>query len=319
MALVSASPIVVWKGEWQFDAQYIPKTEGQLYPQFSSMVRWKLVDQEAISASLKDLEMNILLCNKVVSREAAIVFYKMNTFSFSRQHNWDPIVSWLGAIGAENRGPLQSLDIDARQPDEAWQRSSGERLRLQHQTKEQLYPRHPYLQLRNDETPLKYGPVENINPAVETVFVLLGRRPSYQKITITMQVSRVYPGMRLGRDPFSQSPERDWFSMDLPNLMEKCRSLHTRNVEVLWKGEDERKEFEEQHSRLKSLGWDVTLLPTKEDTIQLISHYYSTHTTFEESRNAKYILRREEITEPLLASEPNPYHWIEPQALKDYD
>ncbi|PMD13388.1 hypothetical protein NA56DRAFT_737642, partial [Hyaloscypha hepaticicola] len=183
---------------------------------------WQEVDQEAILANLRPLAASLILCNKTVGHEAARVFYTKNTFSFLGKYNWDPIVSWLETIGPADRNSLVSIEISARQPDPAWQCSSSER-RIRDPcgyTHGEVYPRHPYLQLCTTEAHSPCDQVENINPAVETIFILLGQNTSERKVTIVMQLDGcLYPGARIPRDPYDSMPERRWHSMDLPNII----------------------------------------------------------------------------------------------------
>ncbi|KAH8757173.1 hypothetical protein F5882DRAFT_417990 [Hyaloscypha sp. PMI_1271] len=108
LALVSTSLIIVWKVQWKGECHYYPEPEGEAWPsngrmkRLSSALHWQEVDQEAILASLRPLAVDIILCNKTVSHEAARMFYTRNTFAFLGQHNWDPIVSWLQSIGPAN-------------------------------------------------------------------------------------------------------------------------------------------------------------------------------------------------------------------------
>ncbi|KAF4629405.1 hypothetical protein G7Y89_g8745 [Cudoniella acicularis] len=153
----------------------------------------RVVDQPATKASLYLLSTNLLLCSNIISQEAARVFYNQNTFSFLGEHNWDPIVSWLQTIGVQNRNNLSNLEIDAYKPDQAWQRFDGERIQAPGgNTREIVYPRHPYLGVRM--RPFKYGFVDNINPALETMFELLGQRASTKKLVLNLKLCGGYPG-----------------------------------------------------------------------------------------------------------------------------
>jgi len=58
-----------------------------------SRVCWRSVDHEDMAASIRHLNLNLYFCSKLLSQEAAAVFYKNNTFSFLGDHNWDPIVA----------------------------------------------------------------------------------------------------------------------------------------------------------------------------------------------------------------------------------
>lgn len=308
--LVSQSPIIVWKGKWKFKYTYFPRVGSQCM-RLDTIISWRSVDQEATLKSLRSLDVNIILCNKTVSHEATLVFYKMNTFSFVGRHNWDPIVSWLETIGATNRELLVSMEIEAYRPDFVWQQPSGERYGGDPtgRTKEELYPRHPYLHLLTDERSLRDGRVANINPAAESIFRLLGRREMAQKVTIVMQLPDVYPGVRT--EKFSEDTEHEsgWYSMDLPNLVEKFRVLHTHRVEVLWKGRECRQELEDQRTTIENIGWAMTVLPIEDDEIHPQPEHHGCHRATEEWRLAKYILRRKGLTEPLLAVEPFLLTW----------
>lgn len=106
LALVSTTPIVVWKGTWEMEAiNYLaslpytflsPEEWATPTPNQWTTINWRPVDKDTTSTSLQSLSLNILFCNNIVSEEAAQVFYKKNTFSFLGEHNWDPIISWCG-------------------------------------------------------------------------------------------------------------------------------------------------------------------------------------------------------------------------------
>jgi hypothetical protein len=242
-----------------------------------------------------------------------------NTFSFMGEHNWDLIVSWLETIGPANRNSLVSMEINAGRPDPVWQRSSGERIRDPGGfTREEIYPRHPYLQLHTTEDRSRYGPVDNINPAVETIFIFLGQKTSEKKVTIIMQLPGVYPGARTPRHREDISPESGWYSMDLPNLIEKFRSLHTHLVEVLWKGKECRKELEDQQAIMESIGWDINVFSATEDELYPNPESHGCHPATDEWRIAKYVLRRKELTGPLWAQDPCPFHYISPDYLENF-
>jgi hypothetical protein len=285
-----------------------------------TMITWRYVDEEVTRAGLRPLAMGILRCNKVVGQEAARVFYTKNTFSFEGQHNYDPIVAWLQAIGSTNRDFLTSMEISAGRPDYGWQRSNGERRRdpAEH-GQEEIYPRHPYLQLRAGEGRTKYGRVDNINPAVETIFVLLGQRESEGRLKIIMQLTEsCYPGVRTPRVPDDTDPDSGWYSMGLPNLIEKFRSLHTRNVEVLWKGQDCRQELEDQREALEGMGWEVKLFAAKQDILHPHPEWYGCHPATNEWTFAKFVLKGRELTGTLWAQYPCPFSFIDPDSSPDF-
>jgi hypothetical protein len=100
--------------------------------------------------------------------------------------------------------------------------------------------------------------------------------------------------------------------MDLPNLIEKFRSLHTQQVEVLWKGSECRKEIEDQQTIMESIGWDVKVLPATEDEFHPHPEFHGCHPASDEWRIAKYVLRRKELTGPLWQDPCPLFHMCHP-------
>jgi hypothetical protein len=247
--------------------------------------------------------LNLFFCNKILSQEAATVFYKDNTFSFLGDHNWDPIVAWLRDIGTVNRNSITEIEINGRRPDPVWQCSDGQRIRAPGGfTMEEIYPRHPLLQ--TSDKPFKCGLVDNINPAMEDVFKLLGRRLTQQKVTFIMQLDSIYPGA--GANPMADDccPDRRWYSMELANLAEKFVELHTQKeglVEVLWKGRKYRSEIPVERELAELIGWKMTVLPVEEDDACFWPNFLIPGGV------AKYILRRKKLLEPLMAQDPSPF------------
>ncbi|KAH8672744.1 hypothetical protein BGZ60DRAFT_405479 [Tricladium varicosporioides] len=306
IALVSPSAITVWKGEMKLS--YLPPPLEGPHPRPTSRVRWREINEEVTRASLRTLSLNLLFCNKTLGYEAAAIFYGKNTFSFEGDHNWDPIVSWLKTIGDKNRNSLKSLKVDAKRPDQVWQNSRGERVRHPGGSMmEDIYPRHPYLNTRGGA--FKYGFVDNINPALEDMFLLLGQRTSKQRVTITMQLAHIYPGGGTNPDPMEQLPECNWYSMELPNLVDKFLDIYTRGselkdfVEVLWKGRYSRQLLLDEQEIIKNVGWVLTISPIEEDE----ESFWPGSTYKVPGGVTKYVLRRQRITGVLMAQDPSPY------------
>ncbi|KAF4635746.1 hypothetical protein G7Y89_g2343 [Cudoniella acicularis] len=305
LALISPTPITVWKGSTEYF--FIdPLPEGP-HPRPRACVWWRQLHHEFPAAHLRALNLNLLFCNKTLHREAALIFYCKNTFSFEGDHNWDPLVSWLKSIGVENRTSLTSLQVDADRQDQAWQDSRGERMRVggSGYPREEIYPRHPYLHAPPTRRGglFRHGWVDNINPVVEEVFSLLqGKRaPGQQPVTISMQLAKSYPYPGRGRNPhpMEQKPENGWYSMDLPNLIEKFLYLHTdgKSIEVLWKGCFVREPLlAEKQELFEKQGWKMTIWPVLEKDGA-------------PGLWVMYVLRRERFLGPfeLMAQDPSPY------------
>lgn len=77
------------------------------------------------SSSLRDLVLGLLQCHSIISREAAAMFYRTNTFSFRGYHSWRPINLWLKSIGMSNKKYLTNLEIWMPPPMHVEQESDG--------------------------------------------------------------------------------------------------------------------------------------------------------------------------------------------------
>jgi hypothetical protein len=339
--LLSPSPIIVWKGKWV--NQYEEPEPHKIYSEVVEHkgISWRRgVDLIQTKNSLKLVAINLLLCSKEIGKEAAQVFYQKNVFSFLGEHNWDPIVSWLEKIGSDNRNNLSKLEINAYKPEEVWQRSNG--IRVQNPlepSREPLYPRSPYLHLRS---PLKYGLVENINPALETMFQILGERKSTYTLTIDLKLrsqdsSTQYPGQGLFHQPEDYYPVGGWCTLDLPNLIERLRTIYaTHNssaprLDIIWTGKCPREILDREYKKvsrttiidqlehIKTHGWEIEIIPPKqenngggedgEDGEDGDEWKWGTYNIdrSKELHIPDMVLRRLPLTEPLMGDDPNPY------------
>jgi hypothetical protein len=139
------------------------------------------------------LGINLLVCNTSLSREAAAAFHGNNTFAFQGYHNWILIVSWLKVIGHENRNMLRSLEISAEKPEQAWQTLTGKRIRAGNgSSADEIYPRHPYFE--KSKGSIEIGMVDNLNPVIEEIFALIGKRSLGRELTMSMELPTYYPG-----------------------------------------------------------------------------------------------------------------------------
>lgn len=200
LCLISSSPIIVWSGfkagvspgdkkATAYQGQevgprtYVSYKAVDLDPNHDPVYDGKIQmlyirDYAAKAMSLKNLAPGILQCNCAIASESAMVLYANNTFSFIGNHNWDPIISWLTDIGPKHRSHLASLQARAKSPMQVEQDSNGTRTYPSRgftgRGYEPLYPRNPHLALQAS-IPL-LGAVENINPAIEDLFVLLANQ-----------------------------------------------------------------------------------------------------------------------------------------------
>lgn len=131
---------------------------------------------------------------------------------------------------------------------------------IQENIREQVYPPHRFLSFPSD-VELEEGVVDNISPAVEMVFKLFGTDDVDAGLKLTMNLvlpvmmDGFVPGLNLGED------DDHWCSMDLPNVMEKCRQIHTngkgKSVDILWKCKLPAETFKAEQEVMKNNGWEI--------------------------------------------------------------
>jgi hypothetical protein len=263
---------------------------------------------DPMKSKLRPLAFNLLLCqNRTVVQEAAMVFYKQNTFYFEDFQDWNTAVFWLETIGPNNRNSLRNVKIRVPPPSHSWQKPDG--IRVQHPgniSQEQLYQRHPYLQLSS--LPVQDGEVENLDPIIEDIFILLKSRISKTTIPLKldlMLISDSIPGVEIKAGSSLHNDNFYHFTTDLPNLIEKFRSDHTADcVEVRWFSSTDEIEFIKQRTVIEEKGW--TILQCKKRDPPASSGY---------EPQVDFILKRENQSALFIASDPSPYtlpSWFAP-------
>jgi hypothetical protein len=121
---------------------------------------------------------------------------------------------------------VTSIELWQHQPSHAWQTASGERVgvvEFDWELLEPPFPRNRHLYRSPNST--SEGLVDNINPAIETFFQLLGNE-RLSKLLLTFSLRRsLIPGLET--HPGVEESPKYWFSMDLPNIVEKLRTIYT--------------------------------------------------------------------------------------------
>lgn len=261
-----------------------------------------------MASSLRNLALSLLRCNRTVAPEVASLFYGKNIFSFHGDHEYLPVIGWLEAIGEKNRGYLTQLEVSVRIPSRAWQRHDGTRQRIPTGFQNEFLPRNAHFIAPSEPSPV--GEVDNIDPAIETIFSIFGRCDGGRELTLHFKLGfDVIPGVILITQ--REDVELEHFSMDLPNLIEKWRVDYTsdarcRPIEVRWKAESYKEPFTEQRGLIEEQGWEI-LEEEEAERFQIIRigppHEYAPYPT------TRFLLRRKELTGPLVAADPNPHLW----------
>lgn len=172
--------------------------------------------------------------NRRIGASASRIFYSNNTFNFSDDHDWFNIGDWLKLIGPSNRGSLNKIEITVRRPRHCYQKADGTR------SWKSMHKAYPRLQdLEWQDASCGEGPVENLSPAMKTVFDLLAdvtRPPCRRPLSIQLVMTEsCLPGVRLYTN--DRTHYFSYSTLDIPNLLERYRShcSASRSVDILWK------------------------------------------------------------------------------------
>ena len=248
-SLVASGPITVWSGTHEEDE----------YTNFHGDMTSRSVETVDISMSVIDRSaVSLIRCNRQVSREAAAMFYRWNTFRFLGHDNWNPLYAFLHMIGEENKSNLRILEMEMHEPKQVRQHPDGTLTDTNYWRFRRVLALSPRLQT----TPIPYlnGQIEYLDPAIEACFRILGKdRPA---LTLMLILTPHYlPGVRVMLD--EQNPEDYFFSLDIPVMIEKFRQDLTANsgtksrVEILWKGGCFRDRFVDQIKLIQNSGWMI--------------------------------------------------------------
>jgi hypothetical protein len=296
LALTTPTPIIAWCGIRPENSESI-KAKSDFKKDLETAAQFKTA-----TSDVRNMISNLLRSNSIIAYEAAEVFYGKNKFVFAGDWMWQTVATWFGSIGPSNQTFVTSIELWQHQPSHAWQTASGERVKViefDWDPLEPPFPRNRHLHRLPNST--SEGLVESINPAIETFFELLGNeRPT--KLLLTISLSRILiPGLEM--DPGGEESHNYWFSMDLPNVVEKLRSFYTGDgVDVIWKGEILREPFLEKRENIEAR-WQILDLE-EFDYTQTPRNVNFKGRTWHLMRFAMSV---KELPEPLLAEEPSPY------------
>jgi hypothetical protein len=314
-ALVSPNQIIVWAGR----LEPCPLTDEERSAFFNhdtsqdqlGPVRWEqTIYTDSAQQTLEGVAPALLVLSRTVAQEAASIFYARNVFTFRGDVAWAVVATWLATIGPRNRGLLTELVLTIAKPHECHQEPDGRRTWYR-DIPEIPYPRSPHFAAL--ELPAKGGSVENIDPAVETVFSLLGHCEHRSKLTVRLWLQYMFlPGVELWEG--SQSAYRYYWSLDLPNLIESFRVHATRgrDIDVLWEGEARRPEFEKCERSIKAQ-WVIVIAeegnaywePGGIEPVRRPAQPPGPRTLVVPT--TLFTLRRKTLPTPLTAADPSPY------------
>ena len=267
-ALVTSGPITVSSvtvndpSHIQYDTETKQRTISQKYT------------IEGRDPVLDEITLGLLRCQSLVSSEAAVIFYQMNTFHFDGNEVWNPLYTFLKDIGDSNRDLLGNVSMAISEPyKKVYQDRYGTRISTHggwvsllnpvHSSVYPLLPRpsspvvrtHPpgYIPAIHDHpfapiiprTEFLSRPLQYFDPAMQACFRLLGSGVSRLSLQLILKAGVPGVDVKLGLSVLS---------MALPDFIEGLRQEFAASVTVLWNCVGRRDAVIEQTDSIQAKG-----------------------------------------------------------------
>jgi len=213
---------------------------------------------EGKDAILEKIARNLLFCHPIIAAEAAICFYRGNTFHFEGDEVWNPLYSFLQGIGDYNRRFLRRISIEVKLRNVASQDRYGARIIYEYDLPFQIvhsFARDPPLQARHPrrQTIHEYNQLYQVlDPAIQACFRLLG----LEKTPILVELDLKGQGIPGSKISLGCGPSRSRLP-DLPDFVESLRRTFAENVTVLWHSYGYKKGFEDERHMIEQKGWEI--------------------------------------------------------------
>jgi hypothetical protein len=253
--------------------------------QYTTETKQKIVSQkytiEGRDPILDEITLSLLRCQSpLVSSEATVTFYEMNTFHFDGNEVWNPLYTFLKDIGDYNRDCLRKVSVAiADHYKKVYQDRYGVRISTHRSWVTALNPVHtsaypplsqpsslvprarptlppghtppipdlPFARLI-PRTEFLSRPLQYFDPAMQACFRLLGLGVSRLTLELILQAGVPGVDVKLG----ISVP-----SMALPNYTEGLRQEFSGGVMVLWNCAGRRDAVIEQIDSIQGKGWEI--------------------------------------------------------------
>jgi hypothetical protein len=219
------------------------------------------------AALFEELAFRLLRASKTIASEAALTFYRGNTFHFGGTEVWNPFYGWLDLIGLKNRSYLQRLSLELVKPECLVSNNIGIRS-LRSRTLDFRRQKVVSCSEPTEEDDLRF-----VDPAIEACFRILGMHGPQLQLKLFL-APPFLPGVNVyWPDPDSYEPElRPWLSLEVPRSIEKYRREFLSRADVLWFGRGRKDMFDKQADEIREKGWEI--LETENGPHSSLPHKY---------------------------------------------
>lgn len=221
-----------------------------------------------LSSKVAAVTFGLLRVNRMISIEAAAVFYHYNVFYFGGSQQWplvdpwDPLYSFLFTIGDRNRSYLRYLEAEISRPRAVSKDSDGTISSLVDGSfwMRKVYARDHHARIYPPVHDQQYSglTVDYISPAIEAVFRILGSEGLKLQLLLLLEFANLPETM------YNISGQLSGWSGEVPDHIERMRRQFTGypngdgvRVDVQWKAMFFKSEFESRARKIENDGWDV--------------------------------------------------------------
>ena len=202
---------------------------------------WEWREPPPWKKAVRGLVLNLLLCSKAVSQEAAGMFYGVNDFHFTGDTDWSRVYMFLRMIGPVNRGYLRSLSVPIAQPKKVLHQEGGVCTTSDDwRTAKVVFCPYPKATHRDGGT--LEGLLDDVDPATEACFKLLGNKGPPLKMTLVMHPYYLPDVFEKDGSHGAFRSKWDYSASSLPMMVEHWRREYTghgdgsKRIEVVWSG-----------------------------------------------------------------------------------
>jgi hypothetical protein len=249
----------------------------------------------------------LIICNAVVAKEAARIFYRYNTFHVNADEPWNPLYDFLQRIGDRNRACLRSLSVKPCSSEELlMQDSLGTRMLI----RSGLFP-FGMIQSSGHTgaglAPTWWGfwpdrRIPYIDPAIEACFRILGDQGSNCVLKFILpddgDVLPAMEGSTYDICEYTGCPLdcvrglRRWPKLEFLNGIEMMRREFGKGVDLLFEGVMQNHLFEQERDEFRGKGWEI--VETKE--LDYLASQYLFGNPHSRDTRMRFVLRMKEVT-----------------------
>lgn len=215
-----------------------------------------MTHSEIYTVALKDtvfsrVALGLLCTSRIIASEAAAVLYQFNKFHFGGTEVWNLLYGFLDLLGPQNRSYLRDISVELDKSPCLPIDCQGV------QTLGYVYD-FRFRKVVSCGQKKEEQEVYFVDPAIEACFRILEIGGAQVQLRLLL-VPSFLPGVNVWEDdPHGYYPYlRPWYSLDIPQNIERCKIDFASNVDGLWFGVGRKDMFNKQTKNIREKGCEA--------------------------------------------------------------